>query len=260
MDMEYFKVSMTTPTQKSVLSGKTALVTGGASKIGREICLALARHGVNVVVHYHKSIIDTKKLCREIGNIGVHAWSIMADFTQSKSTEMLVDKSRQLAGPLDFLINNASVYTENTLSTVTWSDLSLNVQVNTWAPLLIGREFKRLAGKGSIVNLLDSRTCGGDPAHTGYIISKNALAALTTMMAIEFAPQIAVNAVAPGLVVPPFKMSESAFAKLSKRLPLKRHGEPRDIAQAVLFLLQSAFITGQVIYVDGGRNIRELNQ
>lgn len=251
---------MTASTQRSTLRGKTALVTGGASKIGREICLALARHGVNIAVHYHKSISDTKKLCREISNTGVHAWAIMADFNTSKSAEMLIERALKLAGNLDFVINNASVFTENTLDSVTWSDLSLNIQVNTWTPLIVSREFKRRAGKGSIVNLLDSRICGGDPAHTGYIISKNALAALTAMMAIEFAPEITVNAVAPGLIAQSVKMSASAFKALSKKLPLKRHGEPRDVAQAILFLLQSTFITGQVIYVDGGRNIRELTK
>jgi pteridine reductase len=251
---------MKTSTAEQTLTGKTALITGGSSKIGREICASLALQGVNIVVHYHRSTIQTKKLCRELRNTGVRVWSMSADFKKPDGAETLVEKCLQLAGNLDFVINNASVFTESALGRVDWSDLSLNVRVNTWAPLIISREFRRLAGKGSIVNLLDSRISGGDPAHAGYIVSKNALAALTTMTALEFAPEITVNAVAPGLIAPPMKMSGPAFRLLSKKLPLKRHGEPRDVAQAVLFLLQSTFITGQVIYVDGGRNIRELIQ
>lgn len=239
------------------LSGKTALVTGGARRIGREICLSLARQGVNVVVHYQKSALQAKNLCEEIGDLGVSTWSIAADLAKAKSAESLVGKALQRAGRLDMVINNASVYTESTLSGVIWPDLSLNMQVNAWTPLIIGREFKRLVGRGSIVNLLDSRICGGDPMHVGYIVSKRALAALTTMMALKFAPKITVNAVAPGLVLPPAGLGPAALKKLAANLPLERHGSPHDVAQAVIFLLQSTFITGQVIFVDGGRNTRE---
>jgi hypothetical protein len=240
-----------------VLSGKTALVTGGARRIGREICLSLARRGVNVVVHYQTSVLQAKNLCSEIRDLGVNAWSIAADFKKAESAETIVEKTLQRAGRLDMIVNNASVYTKSTLSGVIWPDLSLNMQVNAWAPLIIGREFKRLVGRGSIVNLLDSRICGGDPTHLGYIVSKRTLADLTAMMALEFAPKIAVNAVAPGLVLSPAGAGPAALKKLSANLPLERHGSPRDVAQAVVFLLQSSFITGQVIYVDGGRNIRE---
>ena len=93
--------------------------------------------------------------------------------------------------------------------------------------------------------------------HVGYIVSKSALADLTAMMALSFAPEITVNAVAPGLVLPPSGISAAAAKKLAADLPLKRHGDPRDVSQAILFLLESTFITGQVIYVDGGRNTRE---
>jgi pteridine reductase len=243
---------------KKSLLDKTALVTGGSRRIGREICLALAQEGVNVVIHYHKSDFEAKGLCDSIRKMGVNSWTLAADFNNAKSAETLVQKTLKLAGNLDIVINNASVYTESTLKSVDLRDLSLNMQVNAWTPLIISREFKRLVGKGSIVNLLDSRISGYDPTHAGYILSKRALAAFTGMMALEFAPRIAVNAVAPGLVLPPPGMDAGQLKKLAAGLPLNRSGEPGDVAHAVVFLLQSSFITGQVIYVDGGRNIREL--
>lgn len=255
--MEYFQYPMNLSISKSDLCGKTALVTGGASRIGHEICLALARRGVNVVVHYRTSVSAANSLCKKLRKLDVQAWSIAADFKKAKSAETLVEKTLHLAGRLAIVINNASAYTESTLDSVNWPDMSSTMQINAWAPLIIGREFRKRCGSGSIINLLDSRICGGDKMHAGYIVSKQALAALTAMMALKFAPDITVNAVAPGLVKPPSGIGAASLRKLTADLPLKRHGDPRDVAQAILFLVESTFITGQVIYVDGGRNTRE---
>jgi len=243
---------------ESTLCGKTALVTGGTSKIGREICVLLAQHGVNVAVHYHQSCRAAQKLCNELEQRGVLSWHINADFEKEGEVETLVERTISQTGSLDIVINNASVFTETVHKKHAWPDLSLNLKANTRAPLVISREFKRLAGRGAIINLLDSRIRGGDPYHAGYILSKRILAALIPKMALEFAPGITVNAVAPGLIVPPSSsMNSASLKKLSANLPLKRHGTPRDVARAIVFLLESHFITGQVIYVDGGRNLRE---
>jgi NAD(P)-dependent dehydrogenase (short-subunit alcohol dehydrogenase family) len=250
---------MKKPNQNNILTGKTALVTGGALRIGRAICLALAAQGADVVVHYRTSKHEAETLCYELRQLGVKSWPVTSDFNKAGSAELLVGKACKLAGKLDIVINNASEYQSDTLSTVAWPGFSAAMQVNAWSPFVIGREFaKQCVGGGDIINLLDSRiTGGGDPTHAAYLVSKHALAALTSMMALEFAPAIKVNAVAPGLVLPPPGLSAAALKKLSMKLPLKRHGGPHDVAQAVLFLLQSTFITGQVIYVDGGRNTRE---
>ncbi len=110
---------------------------------------------------------------------------------------------------------------------------------------------------GNILNLLDTRIAGTDPTHFGYILSKQVLAALTEAMAQEFAPGITVNAIAPGLILPPPGKDQRYIDDLAKALPLKRHGAPSDIAEAALYLLASDFVTGQIIFVDGGRRLME---
>jgi pteridine reductase len=223
-----------------ILSGKTALVTGATGRLGRAIALALADEGAAVVAHY----------CRS--GRGAAAWPLQADFREAGSAALLVGKAIGCAGRLDILVNSASLFTESTAGKLGPDDLSENMRVNAWAPLALGRAFSRVAVKGAVVNLLDSRIVGGDRVHAGYIISKHALAVLTREMAREFAPCITVNAVAPGLIGTGREKSAAAG-----KLPLRRSASPADVAGAVVFLLTSRCITGQVIWVDGGRHVRE---
>jgi len=234
------------------LCGRTALITGASGRIGSEIALSLADEGVNIVAHYHRSSREALAVCREIEKKGAAAWSLQTDFEEAGSAESLVARAVRCAGTFNILVNCASLFTESTVRTLTAADLLSNMRVNAVAPLALGHAFRRMAGKGAIVNLLDSRIAGGDPSHAGYIVSKHALAALTRMMAIEFAPRITVNAVAPGLI-----LARPGSCR-TKKLPLMRGGVPADVAEAVIFLLKSRSITGQIIWVDGGRHVREL--
>jgi pteridine reductase len=242
---------------ENTLRGRTALVTGASGRIGREIALSLAAEGVSIIAHYRSSRKAIVSLCREIDKKGTAVWPLQADFSDAGSGESLVGRAARLAGTITILINSASQFTKSTMKELTSADLSANMQVNAWTPLILGRAFRRVAGKGAIVNLLDSRIIGGDRSHAGYIVSKHALMALTRIMAIEFAPRIAVNAVAPGLILSPSGYDRRSIGRLTKNIPLRRCGDPGDVARAVLFLLKNRFITGQVIWVDGGRHIRE---
>jgi pteridine reductase len=245
---------------KGQLDGKTALVTGAAKRIGREIALALAHAGVNVVVHYRESVEEADQLCKELVAHGVKAWQVRSDFDDASAPGRLIPDALDAAGSLDILVNSASLFLPGTIKGMDFAGLTHLMQVNTWAPLVLGREFARRVGCGKIVNLLDSRIVGFDASHAAYILSKRALATLTERMAVEFAPGITVNAVAPGLILPPAGKDESYLDELAQGLPLKRHGNPADIADAVLYLLRSDFVTGQAIYVDGGRRLLELDR
>ena len=132
-----------------------------------------------------------------------------------------------------------------------------HLQVNAWAPFVLSREFARLAGRGKIINLLDTKIISSDRTHVAYLLSKQMLAALTSMCALEFAPNVTVNGIAPGLILPPPGKDDSYLEQLAQTVPLKRRGSPDDIADAARYLLQSDFVTGQIIYVDGGRHLRE---
>jgi pteridine reductase len=240
------------------IKGTTILVTGATSGLGRAVALALAHEGANVVVHYRHSKREAISLCKELAGMGVSAWPLKADFSNPRDIDTCIARANELAGPLDALVNNASVFPENTLATVGLTDIVECMQINAWAPLALSRAFAKAARRrgGAVVNLLDSRIYGYDWNHVAYILSKQALSLLTTMSAVEFAPNIRVNAVAPGLIAPDHA-AHARLSKLASSLPLKRPGTPRDVAGAVLFLLQSPFITGQTIYVDGGRKARE---
>ncbi len=240
------------------MKGKTALVTGAARRIGRAISIALAAAGANIVVHDHESLHDEcEKLCDEIDQFGVKSRIVTADFENPDDYESLIDRALKVTGNLDILVNNASIFVADSLREADFRNLMRHMQINAWAPLVLGREFARLVTKGKIVNLLDTRISGYDWKHVSYILSKHVLYILTKMMAVEFAPGISVNAVAPGLILPPPGMDMSYLEEMAQTVPLKRYGGPEDIVEAVLFLLRSGFITGQVINVDGGRHLKE---
>jgi hypothetical protein len=242
---------------KSWLEGKTALITGAARRIGHEVAVALADEGVNVVAHYRASADEARELSAELRERGVKSWLVKADFETPEEYETLVERAARAAGSLDILVNNAAIFPPSTLQEVQLKDLVQSVQVNAWAPFVLCRDFARLVGKGKIVNLLDTRATGYDWSHVAYILSKKMLAEFTRMAALEFAPGITVNAVAPGLILPPPGKDQSHLDELAKTLPMQRHGDPGDVVQAIIYLLKSDFVTGQVIFVDGGRHLME---
>jgi len=239
------------------IQGKTALITGAAKRIGRVTALALAAEGVNVIVHYDHSAADAVELSRELTNAGVRSWTLQADFSTPKGYETLIARALQEAEHVDILINNASIFPQDTLESLDFTEVTENLRVNAWAPFTLCRAFADQVGQGKIVNMLDSRICGYDWAHVGYVLSKHMLHVLTRMMALEFAPSITVNSVAPGLILPPPGKDMRYLERLTETVPLKRHGTPQDIADAIVYLVKSAFLTGEVIFVDGGRHLWE---
>lgn len=241
------------------LLGRTALITGGAKRIGRAIALALAGAGADVVVNYRSSRADAESLVEEITELGRGAWAVQADLTVDEQLQGLIDKAAGLAGGLDILINNASVFPESSFETFSLNDLLESIRVDAWPAVALGRAFAKRVESGHIVNMLDSRLVGYDWKHVAYHAGKHLLLLFTREMAIRLAPGIAVNGVAPGLILPPEGKDQSYLEALKDRLPLKRIGDPEYIADAVLYLVTSSFITGQVIYVDGGRHLTEVS-
>jgi len=240
--------------------GKAALITGGSKRLGRETALALGRAGVRLAIHYNSSGAPTEALCEELRGMGTEAVPIQADLSAAGEAESLFEKAWDRMGRLDFLINNASIFPAGRLEEMELQDLHENLQVNAWAPFVLTRAFWRRITKtehrGAVVNLLDTRLVGGDLAHAAYHLSKATLGELTTLTALEFAPELRVNGVAPGAVMPPEEFDDDYLDGLTVDLPLKTRGYPQDIAYAIIYLLEASFVTGQVIFVDGGRHIR----
>lgn len=242
--------------ESNQLSGHTALITGGAQRIGKAVTQALAQAGADVVIHYNQSAAAAESLANDIRGAGGQAWSVGGDLSDSSSVPALFETAVAKAGPISILINNASIFPASRLTSFSPEQLQENINVNALAPLLLSRAMANQKLPGHIVNFLDTRVVSYDAEHAAYHISKRMLHTLTRMMALEFAPRIRVNAVAPGVILPPPGKDEAYLNELAKTNPLQTVGALDDIASSVLFLIRTGFITGQIIYVDGGRHMR----
>lgn len=242
------------------LGGKTALVTGAARRIGRATALALARAGANVIVHYRSSEEQAHSLVEEISSLGVRAQALPADLAGAPAVESLLVDALRLTGRLDVLVNSASIFENAMLEEVSLEEFRRNFDINALAPFVLTRNLYRHVngrqGIGVVVNLLDSRVTDYDRRHVAYALSKRMLHSLTQMTAMEFAPVLRVNAVAPGLILPPPGKDESYLERLRTTNPLQSYGTLEQVTDAVLFLVENAFVTGQTIWVDGGRHLK----
>lgn len=237
------------------LSGRTILVTGAGQRLGRVTALALSAAGAGIVAHYNRSRVEAESLADEIRGAGRPVWLFQADLSDSMVAEGMVGRVVAEAGPLHGVVNSASIFPEDTLLTMSESSVLENFRINAWAPFVLGRAVAAQGIAASIVNFLDTRMNTYDAKHASYHLSKRMLLTLTRMMALEFAPRVRVNAVAPGLVLPPHGKDQAYLESLRDTNPLKSVGTPEEVARTVLFLMSGAFITGQVIHVDGGRHM-----
>ena len=225
--------------------------------MGRAIAERLADEGVNVIVHYRRSREEAEEAAAAISRSGVRAWTVAADLEKPEEAESLVDRAWQCSGGFSILINSASIFEKGTLADTSYESFIRHMTTNAWAPLAIARAFARRAGSGQVVNLLDARVGGYNFTHAAYFLSKRTLEYMTRHLALELAPAFRVNAVAPGLILAPAGEGPDYLDKLKDTVPLGAHGEPADIADAVLYLLKGGFVTGQTLFVDGGRHLRD---
>ncbi|MCP4452625.1 MAG: SDR family NAD(P)-dependent oxidoreductase, partial [Planctomycetes bacterium] len=211
------------------LKHKTALVTGAAKRLGRAMAVSLARQGVQVAVHYRSSQEQACEVKAEIEQAGGKAVLCQADLADAAQADVLVGRAVELLGrPLDILINSASIFDTQSLLETTSHALAENMQVHAYAPLALSRALADQGQSGHIINMLDSRVQDYDRLHVPYHLSKRSLLALTRMLAVELAPAVPVNAVAPGLILPPEGQGDAYLYELAHTNPLNRHGGPQD--------------------------------
>jgi len=239
------------------LAGRTALVTGGAKRVGKAIAVGLAKQGVNIIVHYGKSEHEAKELRDEIVALGQKSWVVGADLSNPESCNQLIARAYRLSGEIDILVNNASIFSANDVNDVRLEDIEANMLINAWAPFLLTRYFSEKADRGRIVNILDTRVAGYDFNHFAYYLSKRMLEVLTRSMALKLAPNITVNGIAPGLILPPEGKDYAYLEQKKDTVPLKKVGSLSDIVETVIFLLRSDYVTGQIVYVDGGKHLTQ---
>ena len=233
------------------------MVTGGAKRLGLAVSARLAAEGMNVIIHYNHSAREAETLAEYLRKSGVKAWSLAADLNDPQALDWLVEKAWDLSGGFSILINNASVFEKGSSEQMTQADFERHMLSNAWSPFALSRAFARKAGSGQIINMLDARVRGYNFTHVAYHLGKRALEYLTRHMALELAPAFRVNAVAPGVILPPAGEDQDYLERLKDTVPLKKTGHPSDIAEAVVYLLANDFITGQTLNVDGGRHLRD---
>lgn len=236
------------------LEGKSALVTGGARRIGREIALTLARAGANVAITYRNSRADADETVRSLESLGIEATAIHCDVRVESSVRKAIAAAATHFRRLDLLVNNAAVFSSAPLSSMSIEQWDAVFETNARGPFLAAREAlpHLRAVRGRIVNIGSLGGLHPWASHAHYCASKAALHMLTLAMAKSFAPEVSVNCVAPGWIETSESPDDEA-SRFAARTPMQRNGTAEDIAQAVLFFASGpGFITGQILSVDGG--------
>ncbi len=238
----------------SLLGRPFVLVTGGARRLGRAIALGLAQEGYAIGLHYHHSAEDAMQTAEEIRAAGAPVSLFQADLTQPDQIEVMFAEVERQFGRLQVLINSAAIMVHGNLSQLTIPVWDAIMALNLRAPWLCSQYAARLMQNsgGVIINISDSGSRKTWTGYSAYIISKAGLEVLTRLLARTLAPTIRVNAVAPGLILPPESMPDEDWQRLIKRLPAQKAGVPDDVVSAVLFLIRNAYLTGQILVVDGG--------
>jgi NAD(P)-dependent dehydrogenase (short-subunit alcohol dehydrogenase family) len=237
------------------INGKVALVTGGAVRVGKAISLMLAQAGAHVVVNYNSSALPAQETVADAQALGVEAIAIQCDVADYADVQAMTQQILDRFGGVDIIVNSASLFGKLTVPTddlTTWRRVTrISIDgaffvVNALAHAMLAR------GGGAIVNIVDLSVWQPWPGFTAHAVGKAGLMALTQQLALELAPTIRVNAVAPGPVLPPDDYDEQRLAAVASRTLLERWGQPEDVAQAVKYLIEANFVTGEVISVDGG--------
>ncbi|MBE7638053.1 SDR family oxidoreductase [Sneathiella sp. P13V-1] len=239
---------------------KNALITGAGKRIGRAIALRLAKDGWNIAIHYRNSQNEADALRSEVEALGSKAVAIQADLEDASQTRRLFEQAVTQFKTVHCLINNASLFEPDAISNVTDDSFHQHINANLYAPLILTREMAKQRNKqpelkGNIVNIVDQRVLNLRPDFVSYTLSKSALWTLTQTSAMDLAPHIRVNAIGPGPTLPNSRQSQELFEKQLQGIPLQKGPCPDEIAEGVLFLINSNSITGEFIAMDGGQHL-----
>ena len=236
------------------LNGKTILITGAARRIGKLFALACAHAGADIIIHHSHSDEEAQQVKDEIESIGRHAHILASDFGTPDSVSRLISQANDIS-PLYALVNSAAIFEPLSFNDTTLEYWNRHLNINLTAPFLLSQEFARHTDEGRIINIVDWRALRPAVDHFPYTISKAALAAMTKSLAVALAPRITVNALALGAILPPAD-NLSASEKILENVPARRWSEAGEVEDALLFLLTGpAYITGEIIHVDGGRHL-----
>lgn len=237
---------------------RTALVTGGAHRIGRAVALDLAAQGFDVAVHYNRSGREAEDLAAQIRGMGRRAVALPADLAREQDSESLIDRAAEALGPVGVLVNNASRFEFDVWDKATRENWDIHMETNLRAPFVLSQGMARGLpenAEGVIVNLLDQRVWNLTPYFITYTLSKAGLWALTQTLALALAPRIRVNAIGPGPTLKSERQNDDHFRMQWDSTPLRHGPTPEEIAAGIRFILAAGSMTGQMIALDGGEHL-----
>ncbi len=237
-------------------TGKVALVTGSARRLGSAIARGLARAGASIAVHHNSSPETARSVARELGQLGARTEVFQADLTDAEQLFALFSAIDGAFGRLDILVNSAARFEHKPVLEITPEDWDGTLNLNLRAPFFCSQSAARImqrVGGGLIINIADIGSFQPWPGYAHHCASKAGLVMLTRVLARALAPAIRVNAVAPGPVLPPDDLTTEQRRRLADLTALGRLGSPEDVVRAVLFLVESDYVTGETIVVDGGK-------
>ncbi|MFN2131785.1 MAG: SDR family oxidoreductase [Anaerolineae bacterium] len=240
------------------LAGQVAIVTGGAVRLGRAQAIALGERGAKVVVHYHASAGPAEEVVRHIQERGGQAIAVQADLGHPSAAPGIVDRAVAAFGKADILVNSAAIFEQGHWDDTTEENWDRHFNINLKSPFFLTQAFARQVGgerRAHVVNIADWRAVQPGSDHVAYTLAKAGLVTMTKSMALALAPNIQVNAIAPGLILPPPGGGTGYFEQAAPRIPAQRTGSPAEIVKALLFLLDSDFVTGELLHVTGGEHL-----
>ncbi len=238
---------------------RTALVTGGAHRIGRAIAVALAREGFDVAVHCNASVAAAEATCAEVRRLGRRGLVLRADLADEGQTQELLPRAATALGPLGVLVNNASPFERDEWHDASRASWDAHIEPGLRAPFVLIQQFARALpadAEGVVINMLDQRVWSITPHFVSYTVAKAGLWALTQSMALALAPRIRVNGIGPGPALASSRQTPEQFERQCRSVPLQRGSSPEEIARAVLAILALPAMTGQMLALDGGQHLQ----
>jgi len=237
---------------------RTVVVTGAAVRIGRAIALAFGERGARVVVHYNSSAEQALGVVRRIREMGGAAIAVEADLSDTRAAVGIIECAVDAFGQVDILVNSASVFRRGTIYDTSEQDWDEHFAINLKAPFFMSQALAHQVGGRpgcQIINVTDWRAARPGKAYAAYVLTKAALEAMTRSLALALGPNVRVNAVAPGAILPVSGDQTDYFERLARRLPVRRTGSPQEIVKAIMYLVEAEFVTGETITVDGGEHL-----
>ena len=235
---------------------KSALITGGAKRIGKAIAVHLAENGFDIALHYNTSKAEAEETAKEIKSKGQNCILFQGDLSDTKNVLPLINNVKQSFPSLSLLVNSAAIFKKRTFIESDIGFFDLNLNLNLKAPFFLSQNFATSFKKGHIINLLDTNITRDRTKYFVYNLTKKMLSEFTKMAAAELAPNIRVNAIALGRILPPENEEKELLEHSLANIPLQKWGSIENIFQSIDFLLGNDYLTGQCIFVDGGNNLR----